>query len=211
MSRRLALALATTVLLASTVVAEEASPVAALARDVSQLEGRVGERLDGRIALNIAAGRGNAQANLAAISHGAGSDTEASVSQNVGLVVSGDGRDALAGIGGSVLAAGQGLTSVNQAAGTGNSQLNLLAIGAGGAAAAHGVQTIDLELLATVSADAAPVDIDALADGPAPLREARIGDGAFQSPQGVLQINQTAGVGNASANAIVLQIPGGAP
>jgi hypothetical protein len=43
------------------------------------------------------------------------------------------------------------------------------------------------------------------------VREARIDAGAIASPRGVLQINQTAGVGNASVNAIVLQLPGGTP
>ena len=42
-------------------------------------------------------------------------------------------------------------------------------------------------------------------------REAFIADDAFRGSQGVVQVNQTAGVGNASTNAIVLQLPGGTP
>ncbi len=45
----------------------------------------------------------------------------------------------------------------------------------------------------------------------APLREARIDGTAVRAPSGVVQINQTAGVGNASANAIVLRLPGSTP
>ena len=41
--------------------------------------------------------------------------------------------------------------------------------------------------------------------------EAFIADDAFRGSQGVVQVNQTAGVGNASTNAIVLQLPGGTP
>jgi hypothetical protein len=38
-----------------------------------------------------------------------------------------------------------------------------------------------------------------------------IADDAFRGSQGVVQVNQTAGVGNSSANAIVIQLPGGSP
>lgn len=189
--------------------AEEAPPPPSL-RDVSRLDGQVGERMHGRLALNVVAGHGNAQANLAAIAHGPASQSDASVTQHVAPSTGVAARDALAVIDGRVLAGAQGVASVNQVAGSGNAQLNALAILAGGGASTHGAQTLDPAVLATVAVDPVPAGTPSAVD-PAPLREARIDGGAFQGPQGVLQINQTAGVGNASTNAIVLHIPGGAP
>jgi hypothetical protein len=176
------------------------------ARDTSRIAGDVGAQVDGRTALNIVAGVGNAQANVASIAVGAG-ESHSSASQSVAARV--DPRDAVADIGGNVLASGRGLTSINQVAGAANAQANLVAIGV--SAGVELVQSIDVALLADVAAGE-PLPADALdSTQPASTREARIGGAAFQGPQGVLQINQTAGVGNASANAIVLQIPGGAP
>lgn len=186
--------------------AAEPARLARLSQDLARLDGNVGEHADGRTALNLAAGVANAQANVAALAIGAG-QVHSAASQEVAASVA--PRDALAEIGGSVLASGRGLTSVNQAAGAANAQVNLLAVGTDASVAL--VQAIDVDLLAGVTArEAAPVGATAN-DGPVATREARIGGAAFQGPQGVLQINQTAGVGNASANAIVLQLPGGAP
>ncbi|MFZ5655800.1 MAG: hypothetical protein ACOY37_01840 [Pseudomonadota bacterium] len=183
--------------------ATEPGPAERLARDVSRIDEDFASNVDGRTAVNIAAGAGNAQANVATLAAGAGESTSRASQQLSALV---DARDAVADIGGSALASGRGLTSINQAAGAANAQANLIAIGIG--AGIDLVQAVDVEL-AGVATGTAP-DASAATEASA-TREARIGGAAFQGPQGVLQINQTAGTGNASANAIVLQIPGGAP
>ena len=111
---------------------------------------------------------------------------------------------------GATLAAGafadaHGLLSVNQSAGAGNAQANLFAVSRGGM-----VSGLDDAVLADV-AGAASASADAAAASSSPLREASIAEGAFHGGQGVLQLNQTAGADNASANAIVLRLPGGLP
>lgn len=183
--------------------ATEPGPAERLARDVARIDEDFAGHVDGRTALNIAAGAGNAQANIATLAVGPGDSTSRASQQASALV---DAREAVADIGGSALASGRGLTSINQAAGAANAQANLVAIGVG--AGIDLVQAVDIEL-AGVASGSAP-DTAAATEASA-TREARIGGAAFQGPQGVLQINQTAGTGNASANAIVLQIPGGAP
>ena len=165
-------------------------------RDASVVDAGTARGTAGRTAINLAAGSSNAQANVAAIATGA---ADASVRQAVAPPPVARARDASARIGAGALAAGSGALAVNQAAGSGNAQANVLVL--------TGPQTVDAGVLAQVSADVAPPA--GIAAGPAGTREARIDPGALTGQSGVLQINQTAGVGNASTNALVLQLPGG--
>ena len=106
------------------------------------------------------------------------------------------------------LAAPRGIVGLNQAAGSANAQANVLAIGT-----RTGVdidQQIDNLVLASVHADAGQTDA-ATTPAATPLREARIEGNAGRSPAGIFQLNQTAGVGNASANVLVLRLPGSTP
>ncbi len=161
----------------------------------------------GLIAVNQAAGDGNAQANLAALQGGgAGFSVARGVQQT-------DGSHALAQararIGDRAFSDAGGVTSVNQIAGNGNAQLNALVIGEqigfdvqqdSVAAAADSVLAGEAARSGTTEGTAASTIV----------RSAVIDPEAFRRTQGVLQINQTAGVGNGSTNAILLQLPGGA-
>lgn len=174
---------------------------------------RVAERARGRVAINQAAGEGNAQANLAAIAAADGTSLTAAAARQ--QVVAGDRRrDAHARIDGQAFGGAHGLLTLNQAAGGGNAQANLVVIGQG---EGH-VALVGLAQAVTGLADAALAGVAASnprADLPvletAPRREALIGADAFARPQGLVQVNQSAGVGNASANAIVLLLPGSGP
>lgn len=186
-----------------------AQDTASLARsqDRSTINGRAGAGLQGVASVNVAAGAGNVQANVRAIALASGAAV-ASAHQHVVASPAETQRDARAVLTGSAFNSSDGVIGLNQAAGSANAQLNVLAVGAD-AMAAFGQQIDNLALAAI------RVDSDAGTDGavvvPAPVREARIGGTAARSPTGILQLNQTAGAGNASANAIVLQLPGGTP
>jgi hypothetical protein len=180
--------------------------VSAQSRDVSRLDGDAGSRIDGVASLNLAAGTGNAQANLRAVGIADAGLASVLGRQSTDAASADRSRDARALIGGNALGAASGLLGLNQAAGSANAQANLLAIG--NAATLGFVQQVDNAALAATAAPTAAADAPL---APTALREARIDAGAIASPRGVLQINQTAGVGNASANAIVLQLPGGTP
>lgn len=204
MSRLAVLALA--MLATSAMAADGVTPP--LPVYVSGIYGHAGQGMTGLASINLVAGRGNAQANLAAITltpHGAAS---ASGRQTTAVVAGDVARGATAHIGDDALSSGSGVLAVNQASGAANAQINLLVLG-GDDAAAHMFQNVDVTALAAV-ASGVPLEPDAAPVLPS-LRDARIDGAAFANPQGVLQLNQTAGVGNASANAIVLQIPGGTP
>jgi hypothetical protein len=185
-----------------------ALPLAAMAqsRDVSRIDGQAASRIDGVASLNLAAGTGNAQANLRAVGIADAGLATVLALQSTNAASADRTRDARALITGNALGDARGVLGLNQAAGSANAQANLLAIG--NAAALGVVQQVDNAALAATSAPATANDAPL---APAAVREARIDAGAIASPRGVLQINQTAGVGNASVNAIVLQLPGGTP
>ena len=185
-------------------------PVAAqtlVAHDQARIGHGAAAGLDGRAAINQASGIGNVQANLAAIALAEGGQGRFDLQARQHAQGGDRQRSASARIDGHAFADASGVLSLNQAAGSGNAQLNLFAIGHGDAMAAAGlIAGLDDTALAAVAGDNRTEGA-----GSAPLvRTATIGPDAFRGSQGVVQVNQTAGVGNASVNAIVLQLPGGA-
>lgn len=215
----LRLLLAAPLALSAPAIAQQQDPAPppaaeAASADTASIGGDAGRDLGGRGAINLAAGSGNTQANLAAIALSADGqgmttlrirqDMQMSPAQLAEL----RRRDASARIDGNAFAGSTGLLSVNQVAGSGNAQLNVFALGnAGAVIAASGPTGLDDAALAAV-AGSNPTEG---AEAPRGLRQVEIADGAFHGSQGVVQVNQTAGVGNVSANAIVLQLPGGTP
>lgn len=190
--------------------AAEPAAVPDLARDHAHIDASAGAASQGRIAINQAAGTGNAQSNLAALALSAtGGVGLAGVGSRQSTPATGDrGRDLAAVIGAGAFGATQGLVSVNQAAGSGNAQSNLFALAQGTGLPTDGGVGLDDSVLAAVAG--APLSPITASDASAP-RYVEIADTAFAGGQGVVQVNQTAGVGNQSTNAIVLQLPGGAP
>ena len=202
-------ALGLLVLAAGTAAAADEPATAPLPRalDSTTIDGAAGIRLQGVAGVNVAAGQDNVQANVRAIGLGSGADARAQQAIDAGGADR--QRDARAILGGSAFRASQGVIGVNQAAGSANAQLNLVAMGPD-AHAAFG-QVIDNLALAATRVDVA-LDADTVAEQAAPpVRQAHIQGTALRAPTGILQLNQTAGAGNASANAIVLQLPGGTP
>ena len=195
----------TTTLAAALVLSALAAPAAADDRAV--IEGQAAAGTGGRIAVNQAAGTGNAQANLAAIAIADGGTGLVGLQARQQPTAGALDRAASAKLRDGAFSASQGLLSVNQVAGSGNAQANLFAIGQLGSPAVALVAGVDDAALAGVAGDTT-------SGGAQPTsrpREAFIADDAFRGSQGVVQVNQTAGVGNASTNAIVLQLPGGTP
>ena len=183
--------------------------------DQAVIEGAAVSGAQGRIAVNQAAGTGNAQANLGALATSDGGLGLVGVhaAQKPGATSPAlRERDAAAHIQHGAFSGSQGVLSVNQIAGSGNAQANLFMVGQGPqgvvAAGVHGITGIDDAALADVAGDANSTEGAVV---PSWRREAVIADDAFRGSQGVVQVNQTAGVGNSSTNAIVLQLPGGTP
>jgi hypothetical protein len=154
----------------------------------------------GALTVNETAGVDNAQANQLTITSG-----------NVAISVNGDEqlatvsarvKDATATIGAGAFANTTGAMMVNQSAGVGNVQRNSALIGSG----AIGVVTVsDGELSAAAATNGGQGQM-VQAGG---IREVRIDSAAFRNATGLVQVNQTAGAGNATANSFVLRPPAG--
>ncbi len=211
------LAMATTAAAQHTSAPEPGADADAPGTDVASIGDDAGRSLAGRGALNLAAGSGNAQANLAAIALSSSGDalitlqarqrTQLQPAELAQLAELRE-RDASARIDGRAFADSVGLLSVNQVAGSGNAQLNVFALGnADAAIAASGLAGLDDATLATVAGNNPTEGTET----PFGLRHVVIADDAFHGSRGVVQVNQSAGVGNFSTNAIVLQLPGGTP
>jgi hypothetical protein len=154
----------------------------------------------GAFAVNETAGLNNAQANQITVSNGgaAGNDSASLQSASVAAKVT----SARASIEAHAFSNSSGAVLVNQSAGAGNLQRNSTQLGT----AALGVETVsDGELSATAPKNGSPGQ----SAGVHSVREANISSDAFRNVSGIVQINQTAGAGNATANSFVLRPPAG--
>ncbi|OUL94389.1 hypothetical protein [Paraburkholderia hospita] len=154
----------------------------------------------GAITVNQAAGLNNAQTNQLTITNG-----DAVANDNASMQ-SATARarvpSARASIEGNAFSNSSGAVMVNQSAGAGNLQRNSVLLGT----AAPGVETVSDGVL---SATAANNGGQSRAVAPQGVREASISSDAFKNVNGIVQINQTAGAGNATANSFVLRPPAG--
>jgi hypothetical protein len=149
----------------------------------------------GRIAVNAAAGVNNQQANAASVAFGGQTSTFASVGQSGsdGLVRSSPINNQ-AWILNGVLGDARGLLSINQASGDQNRQSNTMVIDV----ADTGSSGDDI-LAGSVAGPQSQGTRSAPSSG---RREAGIAPGAFSGANGVVQINQAAGMQNVTANVI---------
>lgn len=153
----------------------------------------------GRIGVNMAAGDQNSQINAAAlaVSYGQGAHATLDLQQNVRLNEADWAHDSTSTITENAFANVTGVISVNQVSGLGNAQINAVAIGLG----------IEGEAVTEVSLASTTTGYDAaLAPTNTGHREARIDEKAFDGSSGLVQINQLAGSGNATANSFQLNI-----
>lgn len=180
-----------------------ALPAAALAAggmgagDLSLIDGAALSGVKGMVGVNMAAGSDNAQLNARAISIGVGGGQAVAgvnAGQHVVLPASPAVYGGRAVIGGGAFAHSSGAISVNQASGAANAQANVISIGI----AAQAVSDAALAQSVTVPAHALQK-----AQG---ARTAIVSLTAFEGARGIVQVNQSAGIGNVTANSFVLQI-----
>ncbi|HVE09664.1 MAG TPA: hypothetical protein VNE00_20585 [Paraburkholderia sp.] len=155
----------------------------------------------GAITVNEAAGLNNVQANQLSLTTGnapAASDN-ASVQTAAAVAHVTSARTAISG---NAFSNTSGAVLVNQSAGAGNIQRNSVQLNT----AAVGVETVSDSVLSAAVPKGGGL---AQSNGVHDVREATISNEAFRNVNGVVQINQTAGAGNATANSFVLRPPAG--
>lgn len=170
----------------------------------TRLDGNALRGASGAIAVNMAAGDLNQQANLRAIAAGGGVSIGSLQLQRGNR--SDRPRAASAEIGGQALAGGSGIASINQASGSANGQLNAVAV----LLAAPGIRETTDDSLSTVvsaSAERQHPGRDQASDNAIDPRSAAVAASSLQGYQGVLQLNQAAGSGNATGNQLLLSVP----
>lgn len=160
----------------------------------------------GRIAVNLAAGDFNQQANALAIANAptalASIVIGQSLKDNEVATVGGAETGAAARITDGAFANATGAISVNVAAGSENQQANAAAIATG----LEG-QTLAVAVLEQSRAPTEPEGDAAHTGAP---RSAEVSATAFENASGLVQTNLTAGERNSSANSFALTLPGGA-
>jgi hypothetical protein len=154
----------------------------------------------GAFTVNETAGVDNAQSNQLTITAG-------SAVGNVSLDAQRANHPAVvtaarASIGARAFSNASGAVMVNQSAGAGNIQSNSALLGT----AAIGVEAVSDAVLSAAAATNGGRGRPAEAQG---VREVRIGTAAFANATGLVQVNQTAGAGNVTANSFVLRPPAG--
>lgn len=163
--------------------------------DRSRIDMQAASGSSGRLAVNQASGVGHAQANVMAVASGRAAEASARVLQaahNADTV-----RNAASTIESGAFTGFQGALALNQAAGANTLQANILVI-----APRDGFSATDDRVLEQVVPGAPPTE--GAGSAPEVSREARIDASAFRGASGVLQVNQSAGVGNSAANAVVV-------
>jgi hypothetical protein len=156
---------------------------------------------NGVLAVNETSGLANLQANQTIITNG---PNAASVDLSLqSAVTNAKTTSAKSSIEGNAFSNTSGIVAVNQSAGTGNLQRNSAVIGTGplgGEIVADGV------LSATTAKNGG---LQGSGGGSRGVREASISADAFKNTTGIVQINQTAGSANVTANSFVLRPPAG--
>jgi hypothetical protein len=171
--------------------------------DNSSIDGNAMQNTQGVSGVNQAAGNGNLQGNLRAVALGNQAQAVIKAQQHAHAYAPNAVLYASATVSGHAYDNGQGIASINQVSGNGNTQLN----GVAAALANQGIrEATDGTLSATVSASAGgqPSSNHAQAGG---TRSVAVDPSAMEGFDGVMQLNQVAGSGNASDNLLLLSAP----
>ena len=171
----------------------------------SRIDGHALSGAAGAITVNMTAGDLNQQANLLGIANGRNAHIAVNArQQQAGNRVLADGPlQASASIGGQALNGASGVAMINQASGTGNATRNVVTA----TLAQQGIRESNDEALAASGAIASAGGQGAGNSGkPAGTRSVAVEASALQGFNGVLQLNQIAGSGNATANQLSISV-----
>lgn len=159
-----------------------------------------GEGYNGVIMINQAAGNTHQQANARSLSIGEASSARIAVSQTQDYSPVGETRtNASANIKGNSFSNGAGVLGINQSAGSSNQHINAFRIEIGSLPV--GLDDRGLaQSAASLSANSGAV-VPQGGD-----RRVEIDDQAFSGSTGVVQLNQSAGVGNSTLNHLGIRI-----
>lgn len=167
----------------------------------SRIDGNALAGSDGSIKVNQAAGDLNLQANLHSMANGAQASASVRSLQQRQANLFNSPMQASAVIGGNALAGASGIASINQASGGGNAELNSV----NATLAAQGIREASDEAMAS-SEVLASAGGQSIATDPRTTRRVGVEASALRGFDGVLQLNQIAGSGNATENRFSISV-----
>ncbi|KAF1030886.1 MAG: hypothetical protein GAK37_01049 [Pseudomonas sp.] len=157
-----------------------------------------GQQYSGIASVNQAAGNQQQQINSRAIAVGTGAQAGGPISQTIGGAPADRSLNAKAAIQGNSFNNGNGVLGVNQAAGANNQMVNAVRISVNA-----GPQSIDDSVMSQQNVALSPNSGSSSTTG---SRQVVTSDQAFTGSRGVVQVNQSAGVGNQVANTLNVRI-----
>ncbi|MNJ58069.1 hypothetical protein D3C77_536840 [compost metagenome] len=152
------------------------------------------------MSINTAAGQDHQQINARAIAIGQHATAQLILQQNLELEALNHAVDAQSEILGASFSQSSGLIGVNQAAGAGNQQINALRL-----RLSAQPQALDDSVLSQQNVTA-PATLSGSTDDARGTRVVVTDNRAFSGSRGVVQLNQSAGVGNRSVNNLSLTV-----
>jgi len=157
-----------------------------------------GVQYKGNFNVNEAAGDQQQQTNVRAIAIGTEAGATTSITQKI-TTPAHPSMNATANIGGTSFSNGNGVLGVNQGAGANNQMANAMRI-----SISAGPQAVDDSALSQQNVALLP---NSGATGtPTGSRQVVTSDQAFTGSRGVIQVNQSAGVGNRMANTLSIRV-----
>lgn len=169
----------------------------------TRIDDRALSNSSGVIAVNMAAGDLNLQANLHSMAVGSRASASAVAAQQQRSDVLDRPLHASATLGGQALSGANGIASINQVSGNGNAELNSVVA----SLAQQGIRETTEEALASAgslaSAGGQGVTVDRVSAG---TRRVGVESTALRGFEGVLQLNQIAGSGNATDNQMSISV-----
>lgn len=175
---------------------------AAPEQDSAVIDGS-GRNYQGNLSVNQAAGNQHQQSNARALSNGINGHASTQQNQQLQLIDPSASLDASVSIKGDSFQ-GNGVVGINQSAGLGNQQINALRISTSNTASHP--ESLDDSVLAQ------SIAVTRNSGSPSAVPGQRIvdmDDQAFAGSVGVVQVNQSAGVGNQSYNNLSIRVAGG--
>jgi len=157
-----------------------------------------GKQYNGVMSVNQAAGVQQQQINSRAIAVGSNATTGTASTQKIDGSAADRSLNAKAAIQGNSFSNGNGVLGVNQSAGANNQMINTVRISVSAAP-----QGIDDSVLSQQNVALLP---DSGLTSSTGSRQVVTSDQAFTGSRGVVQVNQSAGVGNRMANTLNLRI-----
>ncbi|MGM0913433.1 MAG: hypothetical protein ACQEXC_07390 [Pseudomonadota bacterium] len=185
--------------LAQTAVAE----TGALVRNSTILGGSALSAVSGVSTTNMAAGDGNLQSNSGVLAIGNTANAANTLMQSSRIEQRIGNREETVGIKDRAFRQAQGWLSINQAAGQGNVQSNSMGVALG-----ISVSNLSDATLQTVMADQQGLSGTDGGSG-STNRRIEVDKTSFEGARGIIQVNQSAGTGNATRNSFRMNMAAG--